>query len=214
MCILVEGGMARYLRPQKCHWASTCCGRAHQSSHMGGPTASVDGWAMDEGVFAGWERSWRVFQQGAACTKPQCNVTLWRTTGHWVQEELSWKCSWTHQLCWNLPYYRIWALLQPSRKLPLQIRVAGRQLSDSHAEDMGLLLPQFLSSEKHKMVDSPSPSTAWMSYTDSICVLQLSSGLRVKTFIYFYRPHGLGDFLLLKLKFLRKIQNFGFIASC
>lgn len=40
-------------------------------------------------------------------------------------------------------------------------------------------------------------------------------GSRVKTFIYFYEAHGLGDFffLILKIKFLRKIQNFDFTDS-
>jgi hypothetical protein len=55
-----------------------------------------------------------------------------------------------------------------------------------------------------------------MSYTESIRWLPnficfIGSG--VKTFIYFYRTYGLGEFLLLKMKFLRKFQKFGFTAS-
>lgn len=58
---------------------------------------------------------------------------------------------------------------------------------------------------------------ARMRYTETIMRLPTFIcfiGSRVKTFIYFYGTHGLGVFfLLLKIKFLRKIQNFGFTAS-
>lgn len=83
-----------------------------------------------EWVFALWERSRRAFQQeGAACAKAWCNMTLWRARGRWVQEGLSRKCSWTRQLSWNLLCYRLWAFLQPSKELLFQITAAGRQLA-------------------------------------------------------------------------------------
>lgn len=60
-----------------------------------------------------------------------------------------------------------------------------------------LLLPQFPPFAKHKMTESPSPCIAWMSYTASVMWLPTFIcfiGSRVKTLIYFYGTHGLGDF--------------------
>lgn len=91
-----------------------------------------------------------------------------------------------------------------------------KQLAGYFPRHMDLVLPQFPPSAKHKMNSSPRPCMAWMSYRESIMWLPTFIcfiGSWVKTFIYFYGTHGLGDFLLLKVKFLRKIQNFGFTAS-
>ena len=73
--------------------------------------------------------------------------------------------------------------------------------------DSDWLLPQFPPFAKHEMTESPSPCIAWMSYTVSIMWLPTFIcfiGSRVKTLIYFYGTHGLGDFFIIKNEILEK----------
>lgn len=107
----------------------------------------------------------------------------------------------------ELARLRIQALRQPTGELLFQLRAAGRRAGD-------LVLPQFPPSAKHTKVWFSKALCGLdelhrkhsVASNFSLCFI----GSRVKTFIYFYGTHGLGDFFIIKNKILEKNSKLWF----
>lgn len=208
MCALVgDDGMARDRAPSKCHrvfkqphgsinsfwwgmsneWVGACCllcGKAARGCFSKGPHARRH--------YATW-----------LCEEPQvvrCKKDLAGNGAKLTGEG-----------------YRIWAFLQLSGQLLFQIRTPGRQLADSrtrgHEPSVSSVSP-ICKTYNHcfsKSLHGQDELHREHYVASNFHLLYWFKSENIHLFLWDTGAQGF--FLLLKIKFLRKIQNFGFTAS-